>query len=322
MDFKTTLNFGGSDTETNTTENVTPVEPSFKLQGLGDLTLEDIFAKVASFISLDISKTSTGWVRYVNGVIEKGYFTITSDEDDLLGQRKEFRGFLKELFQDRFYEYVFIEDTIGSINYKTARILHQLNPQVDDMMDFGVIPTSPIIREGNGIWKKNLKYISNYKPIINGENDKISVRNALKILGFGDGTTDTIREDIYDAVGIAVGVIVRLKMIKEQEKKVRLRKDIGQVYKIEQYSDEYEALDRANELDRKIHNLNYSNIARDLKFNFKNYITDQNYDGDVYVITIPTSKIGSLALKKKFDLDIELSYLVVYINAKVKKKLK
>ena len=325
------LNFGSVDEETVTPEieSVTSIEgdlngqTNVELHAIDELTIERVFSHVDSFISLDISKTSTGWVRYRNKVKEEGYYTITSAEDDLLGQRKEFREFIKDLFQNETYQYVFIEDTIGSVNYKTARILHQLNPIVDDLMEMGIIPQSPVIREDNQVWKKNLRYVSNYKSEIRGEDDKSMIRNALKKLRYGDGTTTFVREDIYDAHGLAVGCITRLVLRSEPEVKRKLRTDISKVYKIEQFSDEYEAFDRANELDRTIENLNFMNIARDLKYAFKNHITESGDDSNIYVISIPTNKIGALLLSKKLNLDYEISYLVVYqaVNSiKTKKK--
>lgn len=324
------INFGGINDEvvTSQVESVTSIEGDLDGQSntvitsLEDLTVDTIFAYVESFISLDISKTSTGWVRYRDGKKEEGYYTIKSDEDDLLGQRREFREFIKDLFQNKTWEYVFIEDTIGSINYKTSRILQQLNPIADDLMDMEVIPTSPIIREDNQMWKKNLRFISNYKSSIRGEDDKSMIRNALKQLGYGDGTTTFVREDIYDAHGLAVGCITRLKLRAEPDKKQKLRTDITKVYKIEQFADEYEAFDRANDLDRSIENLNFMSIARDLKSAFKNYVTELGDDSKVFVISIPTNKIGALLLAKKLNLDYETSYLVVYQSLKSKKKSK
>lgn len=324
------VNFGGleEDTVTFEVESVTNIDgdlngqSDIELTALEELTVESIFSYVDSFISLDISKTSTGWVRYRDGKKEEGYYTIKSDEDDLLSQRREFRQFIIDLFQDKTWEYVFIEDTIGSVNYKTSRILQQLNPITDDLMDMEIIPKSPIIREDNQVWKKNLRFISNYKSEIRGEDDKTMIRNALKKLGYGDGTTSIV-EDIYDAHGLAVGCITRIKLRAEPEQKRKLRTDITKVYKIEQFADEYEAFDRANELDRYIENLNFMNISRDLKSAFKFYIQEIKDDSRVYVITIPTNKIGALLITKKLNLDYETSYLVVYQdvkNLKSKKK--
>lgn len=320
----TTLNLGGEndvhvitktdDVTSNDTDNVP--RQGLILKSLDDLTVDTIFAFTESFISLDISKTSTGWVRYKNGKHEYGHFTITADSNDLTAQRREFRNFIIDLFQNQEYEFVFIEDTIGSVNHKTARILNQLNAIPDDLMDMGLIPKSPIIREDNKVWKSNLRFIANYKPLIKGEDDKTMIRNALKKLGFGDGTESFVVEDIYDAHGLAVGGITRLKLKSEPVKKQKLRTDISKVYKIEQFADEYEALDRANELNRHIENIDFSNISRDLKFHFKKYVTELGDDTRVFVIAVPTSKIGSLLISKNLSLDYEVSYLVVYRKLK------
>lgn len=314
------LNFGGADDNpvtpevdsvTNNPDNLNGSETPV-LSSIDILDINKIFSYVDSFISLDISKTSTGWVRYRNGIKEEGCYTIKSDVEDLLAQRKEFREFIIDLFQNQTYEYVFIEDTIGSVNYKTSRILQQLNPITDDLMELGMLPQSPIIREGNGTWKKNLCFIANYKPEIKGEDDKTTIRNALQCLGYGDGSIAFVREDIFDAHGLAVGCITRLKLRAEPVKKKKLKTNISQVYKIEQFSDEYEALDRANALDRHIEQVNLLNASRDLNYNFKKHIIETDDDTKVYFITIPTNKIGRIALDKGFNLDYDISYLVVY----------
>lgn len=286
------------------------------------ITIDSIFSHVESFISLDISKTSTGWVKYINGVKEEGYYEIQSDPEDLTGQRREFREFIIRLFDNRVYEYVFIEDTIGSVNYKTFRILQQLNPIVDDLMDMGIIPTSPIVREGNSTWKKNLRFASNYKAKIKGEDDKSMIRHALQLLGYGDGTTSFVREDIYDANGLAVGCITRLKLRGEDISPVKLRTTIGTGYKIVQYEDEFEAYDKANSIGSKIYTLDFMNISRDLRYAFKQAVEDLGDDSYIFVIAIPTSKIGNLLLKKKMNLDYEVSYLVVYQTKMHKNKPK
>lgn len=277
------------------------------------LSYKNIITLVPSFISLDISKTSTGWIKYINGVQTQGTFTIQAPMEDGVGQRREFREFLKDLFQDDEFEYLFIEDTIGSINYKTARTLYQLNPIADDMIADGIIKANNIIREDNKVWKKNLKKCANYKGSIRAESDdKYITRMALLNLGFGDGTTNTIAEDIYDAMGLSIGIIYRIKVLNEQKSVKKLKKDIGKVYKIHQFYDLYEALDDANEVGGEIHQVDFTNIKRDLKFNFKRLIEELDDDTKTFIISIPTSKIGAVALNKGLNLDIPMSYLVVY----------
>lgn len=277
------------------------------------VTYKDILKIVPSFISLDISKTSTGWVKYLNGEVTQGTYSIKATEDDGVSQRREFREFLKSIFKDDEFEYIFIEDVIGSINFKTARTLYQLNPLADDMVADGIIKAKHIIREDNKVWKKNLRLCSGYESNIRANSDdKQITRDSLLLLGFGDGTTNEIAEDIYDAMGMAIGVIYRKHVLNDKTSGKKLRKDISKVYKVKQEFDLYDALDVANEVGGEIVQVDFMNIKKDLKYNFKRFIEEQDDDTKIYIIKILTCKIGAIALDKGLDLDSEVSYLIVY----------
>jgi hypothetical protein len=272
---------------------------------------------IPSFISLDISVTSTGWVKWLNGELTTGTYKLQTDDDDEVGRRREFRDFIKGVFQQDEYDYLFIEDVIGSVNFKTAKSLYQLNPLADDMIDDGIIFAKKVVREDNKVWKKHLKLCSGYtSPIRADSDDKRIIRDALLLLGFGDGTTNTIKQDIYDAIGLAVGTIYRLLVLKEAEVKKKLKKDIGKVYKILQFNDYYQALDKANDVGGEIHSVDFMRISRDLKYNFKRLIEELDDDKKTYIISVLTNKMGAIALDKGLDLDVEISHLVVYRKGK------
>jgi len=273
----------------------------------------DLLKLVPSFVSLDISVNSTGWVRWRDGNLEYGVYRVQASKDDEVARRREFREFLRSLFQDYHYDYLFIEDVIGGVNFKTNKILYQLNPIADDLADAGEIHVKEIIREDNKVWKSLLKKCANYKsPILSQKDDKQVVRDSLFLLGFGDKTTTTIPEDVYDALGMAVGVLFKRFVLKNEKAGRRLRTDITRGYAIHQFDEYYAALDCANEVGGFIHNVDFTHIRRDLKANFKKLIEELGDDTKTFVITIPTSKIGVLALDKDLDLDYETSYLVVY----------
>lgn len=280
------------------------------------VTYNSFLKLVPNFISLDISKNSTGWVRSIDGIIDEGSFEIKADKYDLVKVRRDFRNFVIGLCGDRVVDYVFIEDNIGSINFDTARVLFQLNCITDDLNDMGLIKVNNIIREDNRVWKKNLKKAANYKATIkSSKDDKQVVRDALLLMGYGDGTTDHIKEDIYDAMGLAVGVIYSRFVVRETSSTRKLKTNINVGYKVKQFEGEYDAYDFANDLARKtgqtMVNLDYMNIKRDLAFNFKKEITSFEDENKIYVIKVLTCKIGVLAVKLKLDLNISESYLVV-----------
>lgn len=286
-----------------------------------ELTYMNYFGMVNNFISLDPSKNGTGWARYRDGKLETGRFSIQSEDEQ--GARKEYRLFIESLFEGREYEYLFIEDTIGSVNYKTARILYQLNLIPDELIDYDRIKVGTLVRENNSMWKGNLRLASNYNPKVRGEvNDKEQVQSCLQLLGFGDGTTDSISEDEYDAVGSAVGIIYRLFVLKKDKTKVKLKTDISKGYKLMQFEDEYDANefleDFASPSDIEV--LDYMTISRDLKSNFAKHIKTREDDTRVYVIKLPTAKMGVVALSHGLDLNSEETCLVVHRKDMYKKK--
>lgn len=295
--------------------------PQLEMKTIEKVTYKTIIKLVPSFVSLDISLTGTGWSRWHNGVLTQGCFKIEAPEEDSVGRRREFRENILSIFDGAEFEYLFIEDVIGSVNFKTAVTLYQLNPLADDMVADGIIHAKTIIREDNNKWKKYLKLCSGYQsPIRADSDDKRIIRDALHLLDFGDRTTNTIVQDIYDSLGLAVGVIYRLIVMKEEAVKKKLKKDIAKVYKINQFYDYYEALDNANAVGGEIKEVDFLNIKRDLKYNFKRMIEETDDDTKTYLISVLTCKIGAVAIEKGLDLDMEVSYLVVYRKGKTKKK--
>lgn len=268
----------------------------------------DIFKKVSSFVSLDISVRSTGWCKWKDGELAYGTFSLKEEDD--VQRRKLFRDFLIDLCSDCEYEYLIIEDVIGSINFKTAKILYQLNPIPDDLVSEGVLHVKEIIRENNKTWKKNLRQCAEFTAkYVASKNDKEIVRECMNKLGFGT-SEDGISEDVYDALGMAVGVIFARTSGKVSRGK-KLKTDIRKGYKIEQFDDLHWALDFANDLGGYIHTVDYTDTRKELKALFKKLVEEVG-DDKVFVISIPTSKLGSVGLEKGLDLDIDISHLVIY----------
>lgn len=272
----------------------------------------DFVQHVNSFISLDISKTSTGWVRWYEGVLTKGAFSLDVDKHDRVKARHLFREKVKEVFNGAEVDYMFIEEPIGSVNFETARILYQLNEIPDDMVFYGDIKAKEIIREGNGEWKAPLRELSGYKAPYRGFSDeKAMIRECMRLVGFGDGTEDEIIQDTYDAMGMAIGSIYR-RLMKKDVINRKIKKDITKGFVVKQFDDLYQALDAANETNLYVTNLDFSQLKRDLKYNFKMHIESTQDDTAAFVITIPTQRIGALALNKNFNLEWEMSYLLAY----------
>lgn len=282
------------------------------------VTFNTFISMTRSFVSLDISKTSTGWVKWLNGELSYGTFTIKSPDSDGVSQRKEFKEHLRSIFLQDDFEYLFIEDIIGSVNFRTARVLYQLNPIADDLIEDGVLSVGTLVRESNKVWKKYLKLASNYKPKYKAsKNDKELICNALHSLGFNASESNKLPQDIYDALGLAIGVIYRLKVLNQSTDKSKAKTNIASGYNLMQFDDKYSALDFANTLNRKIIDLDFLGSSRDLVYNFKRYMEVENDDKNVFLIEIEINRIGVLAIKNNFDLNVDVSYILVY-RSKVK----
>ena len=134
------------------------------------LEYTDFLKLEPTFLSLDISVRSTGWVKSVNGEVTWG--TKTLEAEDELGRRKEFREFLMSMLGETYFPVVFVEDVIAGTNFKTTKGLIQLNSIVDDLKEYGLVSVGEIKRIDNKVWKKYLKQASNYDGDVKKEDDK------------------------------------------------------------------------------------------------------------------------------------------------------
>lgn len=304
------------------------------------VTYLDALNLVPSFVSLDISVKALGWARWIDGVLDFGIYAFKSKEDT--DRRQEMRRLVKSIFKGNRFKYLIIEEPIGSCNYKTAKILHQLNVVPDDMVVDGIIHADVLFREDNKKWKSWLRQFTGTQIDIRGLKDKEVILQCAYDMGFTDevikkvipSTTDSeilprlLASDsitylnnssakevplqgIYDALGMAVGVIYKKFIAKEDLSPKKLKTDITKGYKISQFFSLNKALQKANSKGGDLYEVDFTNITKDLKFNFKKLVEDVG-DEYVFVITIPTSKLGVVALTKKLKLDEDVSYLVVY----------
>lgn len=288
------------------------------------ITYLDIIKCAENFISLDISVNSTGWVKWLDGKLYMGIYSIKSVKD--IDRKFEFKKFLKDLFGDAHFKYCFIEDVFGGTNFNTVKSLLQLNTLVDDLKYEGIVNIDEIKREGNGVWKRHLKVLSGYEPTLHGELDKAMITACLKELDFDTKTINSYLsekiasksyQDICDAMGIALGVIKRdiLDVRSSIKFAKKVKADLRKGYNVIQYSDEFDALDEANSVAEKtgkeIKSVDLRNKSRDLQYNFKK-VAEEFGDELLYVITVETCKIGALALEKGFNLSLPVSYLLCY----------
>lgn len=267
-----------------------------------------------TFVSLDISVRSTGWVKSLNSNIEYGTYTIKSiDETD---RRKEFREFLINLIGKEKMPVVFVEDVIAGTNFLTTKGLIQLNTIVDDLKEYGILDIDKIKRIDNKKWKKYLKSACNYEGNIKKEEDKQLIKNCLNQIGFNEN----VKQDIYDAIGIAVSVIYRDNILKEEPKiNTVLKKDLKSGYSIKQFMEKDKKFDKylenlKNKYSREIEEIDWSSEVRDILYLFKQKISNEKVDNKIYIITVNNMKLGILALTKKLNVETPYSYLIITKN--------
>ena len=275
------------------------------------LVYTDYLEKEPTFFSLDISVNSTGWVKSLNGEVSWGTYSLQSKDE--LGRRKEFREFLISMMSDAFYPIVFVEDVIAGTNFKTTKGLIQLNTIVDDLKEYGLLNIGEIKRIDNKKWKMYLRQACNYDGDIKKQEDKELIRNCLKEVGFNPKE----KQDVYDAMGIAISVIYRDSIIKEKPKTEGvLKKDLKKGYSISQFTEKDKKFDKKLEnlkkkYNREIEDLDWSNETRDVLYLFKSKINKEGIDNKIYVIYINNMKLSTLALTKGLQTDTEYSYLIV-----------
>ena len=272
---------------------------------------KDFIKMEPTFLSLDISVRSTGWVLCLDGNVQYGTYSIESQDE--LGRRREFREFLVSLIGDKVIPLVVVEDVIAGTNFKTTKGLIQLNSIIDDLKEYNLVSVGEIKRIDNKKWKKYLKQASNYEGEIKKEEDKVLIHNCMVELGFNEN----VKQDIYDALGMAVAVIFRDKVLGEMSKTdAVLKKDLKRGYIIKQFieldkkSDKY--LDKLKEkYNREIENIDWSLEARDILYLFKQKIVRDDKDDNIYIIKVNSMKLGVLALTKKLNTDTPYSYLII-----------
>lgn len=281
---------------------------------IDSLNYIDFLKLEPTFISLDISVRSTGWVKSLNGNIEYGTYTIKSvDETD---RRKEFREFLINLIGKEKIPVVFVEDVIAGTNFLTTKGLIQLNTIVDDLKEYGILDIDKIKRIDNKKWKKYLKSACNYEGDIKKEEDKQLIKNCLNQIGF----TENVKQDIYDAIGIAVSVIYRDNILKEEPKiNTVLKKDLKSGYSIKQFMEKDKKFDKylenlKNKYNREVEVIDWSFEVRDILYLFKQKISNEKVDNKIYIITVNNMKLGILALTKKLNVETPYSYLIITKN--------
>lgn len=267
----------------------------------------DIFSKYERFMSFDISVHSTGWCKWDSGILTFGSFGLASRGD--LERRMEFREKVIELIGTDNYQFISIEDVIGGCNFETTKSLIQLNTIIDDLNYWGIIKSDRIDRISNTVWKKRLRELVGGNGVSAYIGDvKEEIKRNLNTLGFyQDGV-----QDIYDAVGIAVGDILGRSLLKSGVKptKGKLKTKL-ESYDMYRYTDE-KLLKLENDTGLTCMKVEYEGSGyKDALLLFKDTILNYG-DEHIFVIEAPMSKFGVLALSGKIPMkDDDTKFIAV-----------
>lgn len=291
----------------------------FNITDVKKLTYNTLLSKAPNFISLDISINSTGWVKWVDNTLTFGTFHISSKDNRK--RRMEFAKFLVELYDKQKYDFIVIEDVIAGCNFKTTRGLTELNIMIEEIMDFGLVPSVPVYRLDNKEWKKQLKTLSQDEMGIKGSDDKETIRFVLNSLDFSTNEA----QDVYDAMGIALAYLSYKAENKTDNTEYamrapkKLKEDLTKNYVITQYSDKETMLDNANaKLKRskklkEIVEVEYNPSFKSLILQFKQLVYDVG-DDKLFCIHTPLNKIGSMFVTQGFDLTNDDVYFTAHLR--------
>ena len=274
-----------------------------------EVTYNDILSFSGNFVALDISVRGTGWCRCLDG--EFSFGVVALKEEDAVKRRFEFASFLKELCGKGSYDYIIVEDVIASCNFKTAKILIQLNSIIDDLVFVGEVKAKEVIREDNKVWKKYLKQLVGYQSKILAGKDKDIVVECMNLLAFNH----KVQQDVYDVVGMACGVIKKTLIDKDCIGAKKLKTDITKGYTIKQFRSSGVADIFTYSKQLGVYNIEVTESHKDVKSVFKKVVNEVG-DDFIFVIKTLTKKLGILAMHKNLSLVDDVTYLVVYKNVK------
>lgn len=285
---------------------------------------KDWLKTVDSFFSLDISVHGTGWISWNQGTLSWGRISLKASTE--VERVAEFRKALLDIIKDTAYDYYFIEDVIGSCNFKTAKALYALNSVVDTLIyDKTIAAPIALMRESNTVWKKNLRGIAGSEIVIKARDytngsDKECTKACLEALGISIDNlkrgqyTDKQVEDICDALGMALGTIA-VKINKAPVVKTKTQSvDIRHGYDIKQFLDLESAYQSALRLSKRDNsNILIHDLTADTATNLIKYMANLIPDDPkaVYIINTPVSKCCNLLLVKKLATEADSYFLVI-----------
>lgn len=230
---------------------------------------EYVFHTVGSVFSLDVSKSSTGYFKAVDGSIELGSIQLDiKGWEDSLANGRLLTGLrdriLKVMGDTRHYDLICIEEAILGVNAKTSSLAYALNYVIDMLLSDGVVTCDRFIRDTNSSWKSSLRNLTGTstmrvsdsslgksKSKRTSELQKREVISCLQAMNFAeafsvDGYSSWTKylssgvQDTLDATGLALGVLYKYYTLNElkvlhSERKVKVYKSLADAERYSKY---------------------------------------------------------------------------------------
>jgi len=173
----------------------------------GLIDIDTIIPETGKYLSLDISKNSTGFTLVQDHEMSWGNLQLETSMDVVHGEallRREFRSKLEPYIHGMSFDAIVVEDVFTGSQVQGVRSLYALNTVIDDMVLDGIIdcPDDSFIRVQNGEWKKWLRTLDP-DSIIRAHNDKQMIAKLLEVVGIvaeGKGAQDRL-----DSMGMLAG---------------------------------------------------------------------------------------------------------------------
>lgn len=173
----------------------------------GLLDIDMIIPKTGRYLSLDVSKTSTGFTIVEDHKMAWANIELKTSMEAVHGEallRREFRRELKRYIGGMAFDAIVVEDVFSGSQVQGVRSLYALNTVIDDMILDGDIscPDDSFVRVQNGMWKKWLRTLDP-EGMIRAHNDKQQIAKLLELVGIvaeGKGYQDRL-----DSMGMLAG---------------------------------------------------------------------------------------------------------------------
>lgn len=278
----------------------------------------EILEHTKSALGLDISKHSTGVVMWENGELSYAIIDVGFAEDEA-EMRQAFEEELSKILQNKNFERVYVEDVFdGDKSFTAVRQLVTLNTVPEDLLKEGIFSTNNFKKDGNGVWKKELR--TYYKPKGNLK-PKLEIREILKFLDFDIESLERFNimgkkdrdQDLLDALGTILGGITRDIINVDKTNNCKLTIKDMKVWYCNSI-DEYEACYNEDE------DFNIIDINKNYKSEINKAIKE-TYGEIILVSEVNTDLLGRFAMDYNIPIDNENICIVVQ-PLKIKKPKK